>query len=342
MAIRTVHRLRAVIILLATVVGGGTLGFVLIEGWNPLDAFYMTVITISTVGYSEVKPLSETGRAFAIFLIIVGVGATLTGMTIFFEMLVEGQIRGLMGKRRMERGLRRMKDHYIVCGYGRVGKRVVDELLRRGKKVVVIEDDPDRQEELSDANIPFVPGDASDDKVLQNAEISRAEGLIVAIPSQANNVLIVLTARQLNPELRIVGRGDEDSAKQKILRAGADAVVCPHEAGGIRMAIAGVSPNVLDFMQIAGGDETEIRIDEIRVGEGSKLCGSTLKDSPIRSQLGLIVIGIRKAGGRMRFNPDATERLDAGDIIIVIGANDKLGTLRELTVSPAGTPAEAP
>ena len=337
MAMRTASRLRAVAILLLAVIGGGTVGFMLLEHWSPLDSFYMTIITISTVGYSEVKPLSEAGRAFAIALIIIGVGASLTGMTIFFEMLVEGQIRGLVGRRRMERSLRRMKDHYIVCGYGRVGQRVVNELLRRKKSVLVIENEPRLQEELSERNIPFVPGDATEDKVLESANVNAAISLVTALPSQADNVLITLSARQLNPTLRIVGRGDDDSAKAKMKLAGADVVVCPHETGGMRMAIASVTPNVLDFMQIAGGDESDIQIDEIQIGEGSKLCGMALKDSPIRSQLGLMVMALRKAEGGMKFNPDASERMEANDIIIVIGPAEKLNTLRELTISP--TPA---
>jgi voltage-gated potassium channel len=331
--ITTAHRLRYVAFLLLGVVAGGTVGFELIEGWGFLDSFYMTVITISTVGYQEVHQLSPIGRAFSIILIITGVGATFYGLSVFFELLVEGQIRGLMGKRRMERGLRRMKDHFIVCGYGRVGRRVVEELRRRDKKLVVIESDPALQDQMTDEGIPFVPGDATEDKVLETAGIADAHGLVVSVPNQADNVLITLTARQMNRDVHIVSRADEDGAEPKLRLAGANAVVCPHETGGMRMAIASVSPNVLDFMQIAGGRDGGIRIDEIQVADGSELCGNVLRDSPIRSQLGLTVVALKKSDGSMRFNPDASERLEANDILIVIGAPDKLGTLRELTAA---------
>lgn len=224
-----------------------------------------------------------------------------------------------------------MKDHFIVCGYGRVGRRVVGELRRRNKKIVVIESSPNLQDQLTEEKVPFVPGDATEDKTLEAAGIAEAQCLIVSLPNQADNVLITLTARQKCPRLRIVARADEDGADKKLRLAGADAVVCPHETGGMRMAIASVSPNVLDFMQVAGGDEGGIRIDELQIAEQSELCGSTLRDSPIRSKLGLTVVALKKADGTMRFNPDASEQISANDILIVIGPPDKLGTLRELT-----------
>jgi len=331
--VKTANRLRYVGYLLLGVIAGGTVGFELIEGWGFLDSFYMTVITVSTVGYQEVHQLSPIGRAFSIILIVIGVGATFYGLSVFFELLVEGQIRGLLGKRKMERGLRRMKDHYIICGYGRVGRRVVEELRRRDKKLVVIESDAGLQERMTDENIPFAPGNATEDNVLEMAGIHQALGLVVSLPDPADAVLITLTARQMNPNLHIVSRADDERAEAKLRLAGANAVVCPHETGGIRMAIASVSPNVLDFMQIAGGGDSGIRIDEIQVADGSELSGVSLRDSPIRSQLGLTVVALKKAGGTMRFNPDASEHLEANDILIVIGDPDKLGTLRELTAA---------
>jgi len=329
--ISTANRLRYLSLLVLGVIAGGTIGFSLIEHWNILDSLYMTVITISTVGFQEVHELSPTGRGFSIILIVVGVGATFYGLGVFFELLVEGQIRGLMGKRRMERSLRRMKDHYVVIGYGRVGRRVVDELRRRNKKLVVIESEPRLQDQMTEEKIPFVPGDATEDKTLEAAGIRDAQCLVVSLPNQADNVLITLTARQMCSGLRIVARADEDGADKKLRLAGADAVVCPHETGGMRMAIASVSPNVLDFMQVAGGDEGGIRIDELQIAEKSELCGSTLRESPIRSKLGLTVVALKKADGTMRFSPDASERIEANDILIVIGPPDKLGTLRDMT-----------
>jgi voltage-gated potassium channel len=333
----TAYRLRYVGILLVGVTILGTAGYMAIEGWNLLDSLYMTIITISTVGYQEVRPLSDGGRAFSIALIIIGVGATFYGLMVFFELLVEGHIRGLLGRRRIEKGLRRMKDHYIVCGYGRVGRQVVTELYRRGKMVVVIDRDPARQDELADQNIINIPGDATDDKILIGSGVKTALGLVIALPHDADNVLITITARQLNPQLSIVARADEDRTRKKLLLAGATTVVCPHEIGGLRMAIATVSPNVVDFMQIAGAEgESGTQIEEIQVEAGSRLCGKTLRESPIRSDLGLTVIGLRKHRGAMRFSPGADEILECGDILIVIGPIDKLGTLRELTAIPPG------
>ena len=328
----TERRLQAVAVLLGVVLILGTAGFMMIEHWDLLDSFFMTVITITTVGYEEVHPLSRAGRAFASGLIILGVGATFYAMSLFFELLIEGQIRGLVGKRKLRRSISRMKDHYVVCGYGRVGTQVVLELRRRGRKVVVIENQSTRQDELTEEKIPFVPGDATDDKTLCDAGIKAARGLVVTVPNEANNVLIVLSGRQLNPALKIVGRADEEQARKKLELAGADTVVCPHELGGRRMALATVSPHVLDFMKIAGDHGSSgIRIEEIRVALGSRLCGMTLRESPIKSQLGLTVIGLRKAGGSMRVNPGADEVVEENDILIVIGAEDTLATLRELT-----------
>jgi voltage-gated potassium channel len=330
------HRLRILIGVVIFVIAGGTIGYMIIEGWNLLDSLYMTLITITTIGFREVHALDNDtpGRIFTVVLIIVGVGSTFYALNLIFQMFLEGHIRSVFGRRKMRKEVRHLKNHYIVCGYGRVGQQVVQELLRRRVDMVVIESRENLIEEMAAKNILFVPGDSTSDEILIAAGVRSARGLIIAIPGEADNVFIALSARQLNPELIITARADSQRARSKIIQAGADQVICPHEIGGMRMAMSTLSPNVVDFMKVAvGEDETGLRLEEIRVGASSRLEGVMLRDSPLRAELDIVVVAIKKPDRKLMYNPRSDTKIEAGDILIVIGESSNLTKLQELTTA---------
>jgi voltage-gated potassium channel len=236
----------------------------------------------------------------------------------------------------MRKEVRHLKDHLIVCGYGRVGQQVVQELRKRNAPLVVIENDQALIEELERQNILYVPGDSTSDDILLAAGIKQARGLIVAIPGEAENVYIALSARQLRQDLIITTRSDALEGESKMLRAGATQVICPHRIGGIRMALSTISPNVVDFMEIAAGDgKAGPRLEEIRVGVDSALEGQTLMDSPLRSQLDIVVVAIKKTDGKLVFNPRSDTKIKSEDVLIVVGETANLEKLQELTAGKA-------
>lgn len=308
----------------------GVLGYMVIEDATFLEALYMTVITLTTVGFKEVVELHDTGKVFTIILLLLGVGAIFFAAGQVVEMFLEGQIGGILEKRKMERKMQRVKDHYIVAGYGRVGQTVCDEFRSRDLEVVVIENSDELGELIKQREKHYVLGDATQDEMLVKAGIGEAKALITTIAEEAQNVYLTLSARQINPKLFIIARADTKEAEKKLYRAGADRVICPHEIGGLRMAMSTIRPNLVDFMKIAPhGDDLGLSIEEVYVREGSKLDGVKLLDSGIRSKLDLMVIGIKKEGVDMRINPSAETVISGGDTLIVTGVNENLAKLDE-------------
>jgi voltage-gated potassium channel len=291
----------------------------------------MTIITLSTVGFGEIHPLSPAGKIFTMVLIVFGVGGAAYTLSIIGQMIVEGEIRKLLGRRKMEKSLRDLKDHYIVCGYGRVGRRICKEFCIRKVPFVVVEKDLLIVEQIERDGFLCVQGDSTEDSTLINAGIERAKGLVTAVANEADNVFIVLSARQLNPHLFITARADSDPAEKKLSRAGANKVVSPYKIGGIRMALTTLRPNLVDFMKVVTFDkETGLVIEEIEIKPNSPLVQDTLKDSPIRKEFGIMVAGIKKMGKDVFLNPSPETKIEAGDILIVIGEKeelDKLGTM---------------
>lgn len=327
-------KIKWVILLAVAVILYGTTGYAVIEGWPILDSLYMTVITLSTVGFGEVHAVSPTGRVFTIILVIFGVGGAAYTVSVMGRWLIEGEIREVFGRKKMEKKLKDLKDHYIVCGYGRVGVQVCNELCSRKAPLVVIEKNPERMEELQRRGILAAEGDCTDDSILEAAGITKAKALISTIASESENVFVSLSARQINPKIFITARAESSSAEKKLLRAGAERVVSPHEIGGIRMALVTLRPDIVDFMRVVGGDEkTGFTIDEIEVFPDSRIANQLLKDSPIRCELGILVIGIKKKGKEMVFNPSPDTTIEAGDILIVIGENNKLEQMGKMTHS---------
>ncbi|MBD3168407.1 MAG: potassium channel protein [candidate division Zixibacteria bacterium] len=314
------------------VIGFGTLGFYLIEGWNFLDSLYMTITTLSMVGYGEVHPLTDNGKIFAIILIVFGIVAVTYIIGIIARFIIEGQLQKLMGKSRMEKQINKLRGHYIICGYGRVGSFVCREFQHRRVPFVVVEKEPGLIEQLQSTDIIFYEGDATEDDVLKSVGIERARGLVSTLASEADNVYLALSARHLNPDLYITCRADSLEAEKKIQRAGADRVVSPYVIGGLRMALATLRPNVIEFLHVsASSPEGNFRIEELLVKENSPVANKKLKDTDIRAKLGLIVIGIRKPDKTIIRNPSAETIIEPGDIIILLGDAMQLEKLEDAT-----------
>ncbi len=308
----------------------GSSGYVLLEGWSFFDGLYMTVITLTTVGYGEVRPLSQTGRTFTILLIFLGVGFMFYVVTALAQVVVEGQLQDIFGRRRLEREIRNLHDHYIICGFGRIGEVISRELSHNHIPIVVVDNRPQHTPTLERSGYLHVIGNATQEEVLLTAGIERARGLVSVVSSDADNVYIVLTARSMNPNLTIVSRAGEPGSEQKLRRAGANEVISPYELGGQRMAQTILRPTVVDFMDVALGEGIDLSLEEIPVGGGSDIIGKPLKDSGIRQRLDLIIVAIKRLDGAMLFNPQPDAPILQGDTLIALGSKANLDKLMHL------------
>ena len=324
-------RIQLALILLAVVVLAGTLGFHTIEGWTWFEGFYMTLTTMTTIGYGELHPLSHTGRVFNSFLIVTSVIASVFTLGAFSQALLEFEFGKVLGRRRMEREIEKLSDHYIVCGAGRVGRTVTRELRARGQACVVIERDPLRARWAEAEKIPVIVGNASSEEILQKARIDRAKGFIAAVSSDADNLYIILTARGFRPDLKIIARATEEEAISKLLRAGASQVLSPYYFVGHRIVQLLLHPNVLDFIDAAFGTERmDIAVGEVKIPARSALVGKKLADCGIREQANVIVLAVKGADGKTNFNPPPESIIRADDCLIVIGGDQQLKRLETL------------
>ena len=311
-------------LLISTIVFG-TGGYVIFEGMPVFEAFYMTLITISTVGFSEVRPLSDVGRIITIIIIVLGISLLTYTLGQVARVFVEGELRKILGRRKLEKQIAALKDHYIICGYGRIGSIIANELLAANFPIVVIDQDPERIELLDAANILYLCRDATSDEALVEAGLERAVGLITAVSSDANNVFISLSAKELRPDIFILARASDPSNESKLLRAGASKVVCPYQIGGKRMAEIIHKPTVMDFLEQAMvNEELDLQIEEARINEGSAVEGTSVMGSHLRQKYGVIIVAIKRKSGKMVFNPGPGEKFLVGDIIVVIGKKSKL------------------
>jgi len=318
------------LISLSLLIISGCVGYVLIEGWMPFDALYMTIITIATVGYREVFELSRAGKIFTIFLIIFGAGTIAYTLGSMFQFMVEGQLRALLGRKKLQKQISNLKGHYIICGFGRIGRLISRDFATKPLPFIVVEQNPERCRRLEAEGYLFVEGDATNDEILEQTGIRRAKGLITAVTSDSANVFITLTARGINPDLFILARASDDGADLKLIRAGANKVVSPYVIGATRMAQAILRPSVVDFIDIATGTESlELQLEEILVVQDSLLVGKTLINSSIRKDLGIIIVGIKK-GDHMSFNPSPTTEIEPGDILITLGEPPSIKNLETI------------
>ena len=323
------HLIRAVF-LMGALLSVGVAGYMVIEGWGVFQALYMTVITITTVGYGEVYGLSEKGRVFTIFLIIAGFGIMAYIVTTLTQAIIAGQIRAALGRKKLKKMIKKLKDHYILCGFGRIGSVMAKELAKEGVPFVIVERDPEVIKALEEEGYLFLEGDATDDRVLLEAGIKRAKGLVATVSSDADNLYITLSARSLNPDLFILSRADDPDAERKLLTAGATKVVSPYIMGATRMANVLLRPNVVDFIElVVQRKHLELQMEEIEVEDDSLFKGKTLKDSGLRDEFGVIVVAIKRAGMEMIFNPSPEERIERGDILILLGERKNLDRLEK-------------
>jgi voltage-gated potassium channel len=308
----------------------GTLGFSLVEGWPLFDAFYMALMTLTTVGYGEVHPLSFSGRVFASFLMLVGVATVLVSFTILGDTLLRLELADYFGHRRRNRMLQHIAGHYIVCGAGRVGRSVVLELLRGGAQVILIDNDPARVKWAEPLGILTLTADASKDETLRQARIDTAAGLVSAIASDAENVYVTLSAKVLNPALQVAVRASDEQAEMKLHRAGATTVLTPYTFIGHRLAQSLLRPHVVSFLDVAstfGKTDLDLEIEQLRIAPGSVLSSRTLEEARLGRTYGVIVLAVRRESGTMQFNPQADVRLEAGDVLIAMGERQKLKQL---------------
>ena len=330
-SVKSLRKLKIVVIALAVLVAAGTLGFHVIEGWPWFDGFYMVVTTFTTIGYQEVHPLSHAGRIFNVVLIILGVGLLFLAIGTATQALLEFELGQFFGRRRMEREIERLSGHYILCGAGRVGRSAAREFLRESVPFVMIENDPEKLAKYSDAGWLTLLGDATQEKILREAHIDRARGLVAATTTDAINMYIVLTARSLNPHLRIIARASEEQAEKHLLSAGADTVISPYVFAGHRIAQSFLRPNVLNFLDIATARQgkLDLEIEEVFVETGSSFAGQTIEGSRIRQEMGVIVLAIKRGAGAMHFNPAPEDRIEAGDYLIAMGEPASLRRLED-------------
>jgi voltage-gated potassium channel len=314
--------------LLVLIIAGGTAGYVVIEGWSAWDAFYMTIITVTTVGYEEVHKLSRTGQVFTVALLLSGVGAALYTFTLLATIVVEGGLPKRLQRRRHERMLETLTDHFIICGYGRIGSIVAHQFRRQRIPYVVIERSAERLQAAIEEGSLGVEADASREDVLKRVGIDRARGLIAAVGTDAENVYAVLSARVLRPDLFIIGRAETDDATIKLKRAGADRVISPYQIGGVQIAQTALRPAVVDFMELATSSENlELGMEQITIAAGSTMAGRTIIEASLRQRHGVIVIGIQREDSRMEFNPEPDTAIRPGDKLVVLGRPESLKRL---------------
>ena len=324
------HKLAYPFIAIIGVIILGTFGYVLVEGWGLFDSFYMTIITLTTVGYEEVHKLTSRGRFFSIVLMLTGVGTMFYTFGVGARVLLEGELRSILGRKRLNKKIENLKNHYIVCGYGRMGRIICEELSRHKAPFLVVEGSPEIVATM-DREVLVMQGDATQDAILKDAGIDRAHGLISVLSSDADNLYVVLSARGLNPQLRIVARASEEGSSKKLMRAGADNVVSPYYIGGLRIAHTLLKPAVVDFIEFATRSENlELQMEEIRVDEKSRIIDQSLYESGIRKDLGVIIVAIKRETGEMEFNPTSTSIIRKGDTLVAMGEKGQLKALEDL------------
>jgi voltage-gated potassium channel len=318
--------------LIASVITIGTAGYMTIEGWSFLDSFYMTIITLTTVGFKEIHDLSFNGKLFTIAIIIGGVGTVLYSLGTGAQLIIEGELQEIYRRKRLEKRLTALKAHYIICGYGRMGKIIAKELRHKKMNFIIIE----KNAEVINGKEDFfvIQGDATKDDILKKVGIQRAKCLISVLPTDAENLYVVLSARGMNPGLFIVARAGEEGSEQKLLRAGADRVVSPYHIGGLRMAHTVLKPAVVDFLEFATkSGNIDLQIEEITIQDGSRIAGLSLDECAIGKDLGVMVVAIKQQNGELKFNPTSHSAVNSGDTLIAIGETSKLEILEKIAAA---------
>jgi voltage-gated potassium channel len=323
-------KLKITLVVLFTIFIIGTIGFNFIEGWSFIDSFYTTIITLTTVGYGDFTPRTAEGKIFAVFIIIFGVGTMLYAFGLISETVIEGRLRRLLGRGKLEKTIEKMNNHYIICGGGRIGFLICRELIAGKMPCVVIDNNSEVIQKAQDEGFICFKGDATQDKILIEAGIKRAKGIVCVLPSDAENLYVILTAKELNQQIYIISRSEEEESEHRLLRAGADRVMSPYTLGGVRMAMAILRPAMLDFIEITTRQQSlELRMEEISICKGSPFITQSLEDSGIRKRYGLIIVAVKKDSGKMIFNPMANYIIAEGDRLIAMGEDENVKQFSE-------------
>jgi voltage-gated potassium channel len=333
--LKVLRNLRMIAVALVLVALLGTVGFHFIEGWPWFDGLYMVVTTLTTIGYQEIHPLSHAGRVFNLAIIVAGVALVFLAIGALTQTLLEFELQSFFGRRRMEREIGRLRDHYVICGAGRVGRSAARELARRPAPFVIIEQNESKAARYAAENWLTLIGDATKEQTLREVQIEHAIGLVAATTTDATNLYIVLTARGLNPKLKIIARASEEDAEKHLLTAGADSVVSPYLFAGQRIAQSFLRPHVVSFLDTATTHlGLDLEIGEIAIRRGSTFAGKTIEGSRIRQERGVIVLAIKKEKG-MHFNPSPDDHIEAGDFLISMGEPAQLRELEQLSSAQA-------
>lgn len=323
-------RIRLAVVVVSSVIAVGTLIFHWIEGWSILDSLYVAVQTLTTVGYGDLTPRTVGGRTFATVFMLLGVGVVLYALTATVQTIVQSEILAVFGQRRRSRKMSKLRNHFIICGAGRVGSHLIRSLMGTDVTLIVIESNTQKVAELMDIGIAVLVRDATLEESLREAGVEHARGLASCLPDDADNVYVVLTARDLNPNLHIVARAAEEQAETKLIRAGANRVVAPTIIGGHRMAMALTKPAVGDFLDSVTANELDLGFEQLEVEPTSRLVGKRLRETNIRSQLDIVIVSIRRNDGNIIFNPSGDALIEAGDMLIAIGNSEALFKLNGL------------
>ena len=323
-------KLKFTLIILFTIFIIGTVGFHFIEGWSFVDSFYACIITLSTVGYGDFVPETTAGKFFAVFIIIFGVGMMFYSLILMAETFIEARLQNLLGRGKLEKIIEKMNNHYIICGGGRIGFLICRELMAGKMPCVVIDNNPEVIQRAQDEGFLCFKGDATQDKILIEAGIKRAKGVVCVLPSDAENLYVILTAKELNQQVYIISRSEEEASEHRLMRAGADRVMSPYTLGGVRMAMAILRPAMLDFIEITTRQQSlELRMEEISICKGSPFITQSLEDSGIRKRYGLIIVAVKKDSGKMIFNPMANYIIAEGDRLIAMGEDENVKQFAE-------------
>jgi len=312
---------------LVLVVSMGVLGYHFIEVWHFFDALYMTVITLATVGYGETYPLSTAGRVFTMFLIFGGMGIILYGVTEITSFVVEGEMTGILRRRRMTKSIEKLSNHYILCGGGDIGIYVLEELVRTKRSVVVVERDPQKARQMVEQNILVVEGDATRDETLEAAGIQRAAGLISALATDQDNLFVVISARGLNPRLRIISKIDDSKSRDKFIRGGASGVVSANFIGGLRLASEMIRPETVNFLDSMLRDNSALRVEDVTISGKSHYVGRPLEAVDVLAKANVLLVSIKQADG-FHFHPPLSTVIHPNDTLVLIGNPDQLAAIR--------------
>jgi len=319
---------------LVLVVSMGVLGYHFIEGWHFFDALYMTVITLATVGYGETYPLSTAGRVFTMFLIFGGMGIILYGVTEITSFVVEGEMTGILRRRRMTKSIEKLSNHYILCGGGDIGIYVLEELVRTKRSVVVVERDPQKARQMVEQNILVVEGDATRDETLEAAGIQRAAGLISALATDQDNLFVVISARGLNPRLRIISKIDDSKSRDKFIRGGASGVVSANFIGGLRLASEMIRPETVNFLDSMLRDNSALRVEDVTISGKSHYVGRPLEAVDVLAKANVLLVSIKQADG-FHFHPPLSTVIHPNDTLVLIGNPDQLAAIRSSISAPS-------